>query len=147
MRARLVSAAAFGGVAAALPLAAVVWGLASGDAVRDVLLGPAGALLLGLAGPATLLGALVGRRIAKTPFASHAAGLGGAAVGALAFLAVGALGYMDWLGYRGMNLGGLLMGVTWYGFFSALLWSPIGMVVGVATWWWLRRRAASGNPA
>lgn len=144
MRARLVSGAAFGGVAAALPLYAVVWRLASGDAVRDVLLGPSGALLLGLAGPATLLGALVGRRIAKTPFASHAAGLGGAVVGVLAFLATGALGYADWLGNRWMDPGGLLMGVAWYGFFSALMFSPIGMVVGVATWWWLRWGAARG---
>lgn len=145
-RACLVSALAFGGAPACVLLYGLVRQLTSGAPVRD-LSNPAVWLSLGLVALFALGGALVGRRIAETPFASHAAGLGGTVVGALAFLATGALGYADWLGYRGMNLGGLVMGVAWYGFFSALMYSPIGMVIGVATWWWLRLRAASSNPA
>ena len=158
MRARLVSALAFGGVAASVPLYGLVRQLVSGEPVRDVLLGTSTWLLLGVAVPAALAGALAGRRIAEARSAGGGAALGAAVVAALMAVVV-VLGWID-ASAQYVRMGGSVSpaglwaaadGLIGYPLVMALIglpfYVPVGMAIGYVTWRWLHRGAPPGGPA
>lgn len=158
MHARLVSALAFGGVAASVPLYGLVRHLVSGEPARDVLLGSSAWLLLGVAVPVALAGALVGRRIAEAPSAGGGAAFGAAAVLALMGMFLVAGMFQEISQYVRMSgsvslARFLAASVETFGYALVMalmvlpFYIPVGMLVGYLTWHWIHRDAPSGGPA